>query len=267
MNTTKRKGARSAKDITPELQEQLNQGTQPTANLVEWLAVDQVVLLKHLLQQLDRPLYYHPILAAIAQLKKQTVNTINEAIGTTLLLQIRAHKDDQFMPALASHTSDLVRCWACYIIGKDPDLDITDKLQQIQPFAADDHFGVREICWMALRPDLTAQLQKSIGILTPWTANTDPNIRRFVSEATRPRGVWCAHIEQLKQEPELALPLLTPLRSDASASVRDSVGNWLNDASKSRPDFVRNLCKRWAQESATPETTYIIRRALRTLDK
>jgi 3-methyladenine DNA glycosylase AlkC len=69
----------------------------------------------------------------------------------------------------------------------------------------------------------------------------------------------------LKQQPELGLPILERLRSDKAKYVRDSVGNWLNDVSKTQPDFVTQLCARWERESDTKETKYIIKKAMRTI--
>ena len=263
----KRKGARSTKDIPTEILAQLNRGEIETANLVEWLAVDQRLLLENLLTENQRTDYLKPVLFKIDQLKKKTVNTINEAIGTGLFEQAIKNKDSNFLTILSKHKADLVRCWATYAIGKNEQLNITEMLKQIQPFSADKHFGVREICWLAVRAKITQNLSKSIEVLSKWTTNQDENIRRFTTEATRPRGVWCEHIEELKQNPKLALSILEPLKSDTSKYVQDSVGNWLNDAIKTQPDFVKELCKRWEKESDTKETKYIIKKALRSINK
>lgn len=267
MTEIKRKGARSTKDIPTEILAQLNRGEIETANLVEWLAVDQRLLLKNLLIENQRTDYLKPVLSKIELLKKQTVNTINEAIGTGIFEQVIKNNDSDFLKILSNHKADLVRCWTTYTIGKNEQLNITEMLKQIQPFSADKHFGVREICWLAVRTKIAQNLTKSIEILSKWTTNQDENIRRFTTEATRPRGVWCEHIEELKQNPELALSILEPLKSDTSKYVQDSVGNWLNDASKTQPDFVKELCKRWEKESGTKETKYIIKKALRTINK
>jgi len=267
MTEIKRKGARSTKNIPTEILVQLNRGEIETANLVEWLAVDQRLLLENLLVEHERTDYLKPILSKIDQLKKQTVNTINEAIGTGLFEQATQNNDKEFLAIISKHNADLVRCWATYTIGKNEKLNIMEMLKQIQPFSADKHFGVREICWLAVRSKIAQSLTKSIEILSAWTSNQNENIRRFTTEATRPRGVWCEHIEELKQNPELALSILEPLKSDKSKYVQDSVGNWLNDASKTQPEFVQELCKRWEKESDTKETKYIIRKALRTINK
>lgn len=267
MTVIKRKGARSTKDIPADILQQLNTGEIETVNLVEWLAVDQKLLLKNLLEQHTRTDYLNPVLTKIDQLKKQTVNTINEAIGTEIFVQSTKSNDKEFLAIISNHRADLIRCWATYAIGKNESLNITETLAQIQPFAADKHFGVREICWMAVRPKITQNLTRSIEILSGWTTNKDENIRRFTTESTRPRGVWCEHIETLKQNPELGLPILEPLKSDKARYVQDSVANWLNDASKTQPEFVRELCIRWETESNTKETKQITKRALRTLIK
>ncbi|MEJ5050405.1 DNA alkylation repair protein [Chryseobacterium culicis] len=265
--TEKRKGARSIKDIPSDILEQLNKGEIETANLTEWLAVDQRLLLENLLQQNHRTEYLKPILENVDQLKKQTVNTINETIGISLLHWAENNKDEEFLLKLSTHPSDLVRCWAAYTIGRNSNLTFREKLNKIQPFASDTHFGVREICWMTVRPDISKNLVESLSVLSEWTQHDNENVRRFASESTRPRGVWCEHIDSLKQNPGLGLEILEPLRSDSSRYVQDSVGNWLNDASKSQPEFVVEICDEWLRESPTKETQYIVKKALRTIKK
>lgn len=265
--TEKRKGARSIKDIPPDILAQLNRGEIETANLTEWLAVDQRLLLESLLLQNDRKEYLIPVLENVNRLKKQTVNSINETIGIGLLNLALKNKDDEFLSKLSTHQADLVRCMAAYTIGRNNDLQLKEKLNKIQLFASDSHFGVREICWMAVRPDIARNLDESIDILSIWTMHGNKNVRRFASESTRPRGVWCEHIDALKQNPGLGLEILEPLRSDSSRYVQDSVGNWLNDASKSQPEFVVEICDEWLRESPTKETQYIVKKALRTIKK
>ena len=267
MTETKRKGSRSTRDIPPVILQQLNCGEIETANLVEWLAVDQRALLENLLIEIDRNNYLQPILLAVDNLKKQTVNTINEAIGVGLFEQSVINNDDLILEKIAKHSSDLVRCWATYTISKNEKLSIAQILENIKPFAADTHFGVREIAWLSVRPKIALNLDQSIRILASWTTDVNENVRRFASEATRPRGVWCEHIEILKQNPALGLPILEPLKSDKHKYVQDSVANWLNDASKTQPDFVIEICEKWQNENLSKETAYIVKRALRTLEK
>ena len=151
------------------------------------------------------------------------------------------------------------------MVALHTEIPLEDKLHKLKPLVADSHFGVREIIWMALRPEMSEHLDFSIAFLSHWAESEDENIRRFSTEALRPRGVWCAHIEALKEKPEVYLPILDKLKSDKAKYVQDSVGNWLNDASKTRPDFVTALCERWENESPTKETKYIVKKALRTL--
>lgn len=261
----KRKGARAIKDIPADILVQLNNGQLSSANLTEWLAIDQRKLLVQILTDLDRLDYKNQVLQAIDGLSKQTVNTINQCIGQTLFNLAQAQHDTLLFTQLKTHNSDLVRCWATYFIGFNATMSIEQKLEAIKYFAADTHFGVREICWLAVRADIILNLEASLKILYTWTTDDSEFVRRFATEATRPRGVWCPHIEQLKANPALGLPLLEAMKMDSSKYVRDSVGNWLNDAAKTQPDFVRNLCAKWESESQSKEIQYVVKKAMRSL--
>lgn len=263
----KRKGSKSIKDIPEDILNQLNIGIIETANLVEWLAVDKGLLLENILTKNKRKKYLNSIINKMENADKKTAIKINELIGTELLGFSKKYNDKEILSIMKNHNSDIVRSWAVYTIGKDETLNIEQMLKKIQPFAADKHFCVREEAWVAVRHKITENLKDSIKILSNWAKNEDENIRRFASESTRPRGVWCKHIEELKENPGLALPILEPLKLDKSKYVQNSVGNWLNDASKTKPEFVKDICKKWEKENDTKETKYIIKKALRTLEK
>jgi 3-methyladenine DNA glycosylase AlkC len=149
-----------------------------------------------------------------------------------------------------------------------------DAFEAVRSLADDEHSGVREWAWMGVRPLLARDIAHTIDALEPWTRDPSPNIRRFATEATRPRGVWCSHIAALRADPSLGLPLLEPLKADPTKYVQDSVANWLNDASKDDEKFVRTLTTRWTKDAAklaksnpaaVKATTRIITRALRTV--
>ncbi len=264
----KRKGAQRISDIPPDVLQALNEGRIESVNLVEWLAVDQEQLLEAVLPALGLKTALRPALDSIAALAKPGQLASLSAIATTLLAHLpQGQKGESVFAKLATHPSDIVRSWAVLMIGLDESLSIEAKLFRVRPFAADANSGLRETAWMAVRPAIEKDLPKAIRLLTKWTLEKHAYLRRFASESTRPRGVWCRHIEALKVSPELGMPVLEPLHNDSSKYVRDSVANWLNDASKSRPDWVRDLCAQWETRSPTAETAYIVKRALRTLNK
>ncbi len=262
-----RKGATKAERIPKEIIELLNSGEIETVNLTEWLQVDQVFLLKNLLKEMNKEIYLELILTDIINSKKQSTVALIGIIGRRM--SQLSHEDNQWeenLQILSNHKSDTVRCWATYFSINNK-ATFEENLEKIKFFAADHHFGVREIAWMAIRPEIDKNLEKSIEILSNLTKDNDENIRRFASEATRPRGVWCKHIEILKANPALGLPILEPLKSDGSKYVQDSVSNWLNDASKTQPNWVIEICNQWKEESPIKHTERIIKRGLRSINK
>jgi len=262
-----RKGAQKAVDIPLEVLSLLNVGRIETVNLTEWLAVDHSQLVAAVFPALgiDKNIIEELVCQINQQKKPSTMNTIR-LVGA-LLYEKYANTDfyEPLFKQLSTHLSDSVRCYACYLVALHTEIPLEDKLNRLKPLVGDSHFGVREVIWMALRPEMSEHLDFSIAFFSHWAESEEENIRRFSTEALRPRGVWCAHIEALKEKPELYLPILDKLKADKAKYVQDSVGNWLNDASKTRPDFVIALCERWERESPTKETKYIVKKALRTL--
>lgn len=171
------------------------------------------------------------------------------------------------LESLVAHNSDTVRGFAVFGLSKHlHDASIKQVLAMVRQFAADSHFGVREWAWLAVRPRLVEELPESISALTSWTSEADVNIRRFAVEALRPRGVWCKHIAELRNHPELGLPLLEPMRAEPEKYAQDSVANWLNDASKDHAKWVHDLCKRWCEaDPSSASTKRISTRAQRSI--
>lgn len=246
----------------------LNRGEAEAGNLGECLAINQSALLKTVLPEIGMTKTADIVVAAADLSCSEGISRQMAQIGTAIreALQNESQRA-RIMQKMAIHPSDTVRSWAVFVIGRAPDeIALKDRLAAVRPFAADTHFGVREWAWIAVRPYLAADISHAIRCLTSWTADTDANIRRFAVESIRPRGVWCEHIKELKERPGQAEPLLDRLCADSSRYVQDSVSNWINDASKSQPQWVKQLCERWNKD-ADAHTKRIISRALRTLTK
>ncbi|ODB61824.1 DNA alkylation repair protein [Paenibacillus polymyxa] len=265
-----RKGARKGSDIPNDVLQLLQQGRLETVNLTEWLAVDHVVLLQNTLDEFGLQRSSDVFMTELNQLKEKKIMKMIPAIARAWLHVFEQQAIEErirIFDAMASHLSDSIRCWAAYIIGIDPRLSVKEKLAGIRPFAADSHFGVREIAWMAVRESISLQLLEGLALLDSWVRDEDANIRRFAIELIRPQGVWAKHIPELKEHLELALPLLEAVQSDPAKYVQDSVGNWLNDASKTNPEWVLQVCNAWLMISDTKETKRIVTRAQRSLNK
>lgn len=247
---------RRVEDIEPARLSLLNAGLVEASNLTECLAVDFGPLMR----------------ASMPGIEDKAVTLMDSAAGTGISRRmalagriIAARYGLGALDHLLVHPSDTVRGWACFVIGSAENMPLSDRLALIRPLADDPHFGVREWAWMAIRPHIAGDLSRAIALLAELTGERSERLRRFACEATRPRGVWCSHIGELKSEPERALPILEPLRDDKARYVQDSVGNWLNDASKTQPDWVRETCARWLDQSPRPETAKIVKRALRSI--
>jgi 3-methyladenine DNA glycosylase AlkC len=263
-----RKGARNTASVPPAVLDLLNRGRIETKCLCEWLVTDQFALAETVFARLGWEKLVASLRARFSETQPTTAPKKLECIGRFLAESFPSKPEaKKAIALLLNETSDIARSWGAYLIGSGRAFTLREKFRLIRPFAADPNMSVREMAWMAMRPDVTSNLTDSIAILRPFAIDMDPSIRRFASELTRPRGVWCSHIKALKDNPSLALPLLEPMRADPSKYVQDSVANWLNDASKSDATLITETCSRWSKESPSPETARIVKRSMRTLRK
>jgi 3-methyladenine DNA glycosylase AlkC len=257
-----RSAPRRRSEVPSDVAQALGDGWIESKNLVEWLVVDRPRLLKGLARRLEITVdaddrTWLGNLTLLSALKQ------SHEIGGWLATKIAV--GDEKYHAMTSHSSDVVREWSAILVGETPGLSFAKRLAWIKTQADDANAGTREIAWLALRRFVVEDPADCVKKLVPWTGSRNERLRRFASEITRPCGVWAPHIPILKVEPEIGRPILEPLASDSSRYVGNSVANWLNDASKSQPAWVRNLTCDWLRRSPTPETQRIVQRALRTL--
>jgi len=118
----------------------------------------------------------------------------------------------------------------------------------------------------AIRPFLARHPELSFAALHRWATDPSAHVRRLVSEGSRPRLPWGLRLQALVRDPSPTLPLLERLQDDASAYVRRSVANHLNDIAKDHPAIVAD----WLDThlpGATPERRALLRHACRGLVK
>ncbi len=109
-------------------------------------------------------------------------------------------------------------------------------------------------------------LPKILPHLKRWAKDPDPNLRRLVSEGTRPRLPWGEQIAAFVADPSPILPLLELLKDDPSEYVRRSVANNLNDISKDNPELMLDVVENWLQD-ADKNRRQLLKHACRSLIK
>lgn len=118
----------------------------------------------------------------------------------------------------------------------------------------------------AVRPLMRRYFDQIAECLLSLTYHPSGAVRRFCAESLRARLPWGVVVEQLQTEPDRVLPVLEVLRADPLPSVRRSVADCLNDLSKSQPDWVVEVCRRWKTEGSETVAA-VVRQGLRGLAK
>ena len=259
-----RTGAAKVALVPKNILSLLHSGKIETKNLCETLAVNQVLLYQNTLKELSidkkeyRDLFKKSDAKIMALLRQGGLAFFD-------ISQNEKNREKEIISRISTHQSDIIRSYACFATVHMKANTFVKRAKLIEPFAADSHVSVKECAWMSLRLFIVEDFTKALPVLKKWAKSENASIRRCAIESTRPRGVWCKHFSLLKEQPELAEPLIDIVHNDPSRYVQNSVANWLNDASKHKPKFVKRTLNKWSKLSSSKETDYIIRRASRSI--
>ena len=208
---TVRRGAHSLATVDRSVLEQMELGLIESRTHVEQMAMNMQRLLESAF----------PRLAGFgSDLGSLTFLARMRRVGSILWNESGFEGIDQ----AATHRSDTVRGWAGFAIAAAR-VPLPEQLAQVRCLADDAHFAVREWAWLSVRPAVLSDPRIALQLLEPWAMSGSARVRRFASEATRPRGVWSRHIRLLRQAPWHGRALLDALSCDRDRYVATSVGS------------------------------------------
>lgn len=125
----------------------------------------------------------------------------------------------------------------------------------LRKLAASDQWQTREVAATAMVEIAKRHPAAVLNEALRRAKDADPNVRRAASEGLR---------GQVKVDPRSVQPVIELLRADADLYVKKSVANVLRNASGKHPEFVLEICGRWAR-SKDPHTQWIVKDGLRKL--
>ena len=117
----------------------------------------------------------------------------------------------------------------------------------------DDNWRVQEVLAKAF-DEFCKQTgyEKSLPVIDEWLKNSNPNVRRAVTEGLR---IWTSR-PYFNDNPDEAIKRIATLKEDSSEYVRKSVGNALRDISKKFPELIKEELGSWDVKSKEIQQVY-----------
>ena len=94
--------------------------------------------------------------------------------------------------------------------------------------------------------------EKSLPVIDEWLQNSNPNVRRAVTEGLR---IWTSR-PYFKDNPDEAIKRIATLKEASSEYVRKAVANSLRDISKKFPELIREELDSWDINSKEIQKVY-----------
>lgn len=162
---------------------------------------------------------------------------------------------DHFAEAkeLLQHESYQAGMLGTYIMGQLSPKDKSALLFLRDNVSADENWRVQEMLAKAF--DYYCSVigyEASLPIIKEWLSQENPNTKRAVIEGLR---IWTSR-PYFKENPEIAVTLISKHKSDASEYLRKSVGNALRDIRKRHKEIVDQELAQWSLQDKNTAFTY-----------
>lgn len=154
---------------------------------------------------------------------------------------------------LLEHESYQARMLGTYIMGQLSPKDKSPLLFLRDNVSADENWRVQEMLAKAF--DYYCSVigyEASLPIIKEWLSQENPNTKRAVIEGLR---IWTGR-PYFKENPEIAVMLISKHKNDASEYLRKSVGNALRDIRKKHKEIVDREIAQWDLQDKNTAFTY-----------
>lgn len=143
---------------------------------------------------------------------------------------------------LLQNESYQYRMLAVYLLGElSPSLPEALRILETT-VAVDSNWRVQEMLAKAFDSYCSKTgYEASLPRINAWLSDSNPNVKRAVIEGLR---IWTGR-PYFKQNPKMAIDLISCHRADESEYLRKSVGNALRDIGKKFPELVRAEISTW----------------------
>ncbi len=155
------------------------------------------------------------------------------------------------------HDSYQIRMLAVYLFGQ-LSTNNPQALKILKTKAGDDdNWRVQEMLAKAFDYYCSKTgYDKSLPIIKQWLSDTNPNIKRAVIEGLR---IWTSR-PYFKDNPKIAIGLISEQRNNDSEYLRKSIGNSLRDISKKHQQLVDEEISNWKVDKNIEFTIKLIKK-------
>ena len=200
----------------------------------------------------------HNVLNTILQIENGFQHIIDGADGI-----LSAYSKEQcfdFALELFKHKAYQARMLATTILGRLATEDNNALCFLKERISTDENWRVQEMLAKAFDEVCKHRgYEVSLPLIEEWLNDNNPNVIRAVTEGLR---IWTSR-PFFKENPSVAIALISKHKADESEYLRKSVGNALKDISKKHRELIRQEVQQW--DLSNPQVLFTYKLATKLL--